>query len=576
MCNFERLIAIVNNSNKDTGRLQLKSKGVLGVGFEKLEHIQVPKNIMDSLITVEFASELERSRKKIEDARKIEVYGASKGFDIDFNHAFQVAYSSLLFAGNMEKILELRSYAQEKGVTLQDPSPELLEVALDTIFTDFRHNWQSGAVQRINAIVQIAKESRITLNMKDQFQKVYIAHLNRGSIGKMRDIENFAASHKVSLELTNESAQNAYDYLILKDNLDDAIELEAYVSRKNISLTPPSKDILQKIYDDTLSEGQYQWIINAVQVIEYAAAKNITLSLPSTKVFQTGFEKCLERGGYEWMEHADQALLYAENKGIVFDIDVAFQNAYEYMQKNSYINALKDLRYYASQKKVLLDSARVSKPIQEKNLQSYVGSTLEKGDIATALEIISYAKTKGLDVSFSKKVTSIFEESYIRLIHNNTEGHAEGKRKMLIQNAEAQGIVLDYEESIKMDFLDFLDLSPKERYSQNHETMFASTKIQCTFIGEIVANQCQGKYVLSKHKDTNQIQFIFDSTMGEHADFSTKYNVEVVGGGWLNINMEHKEVLIKNSSLSFGYEPRIVSIKVILDCFPEYAVVIDH
>ena len=172
----------------------------------------------------------------------------------------------------------------------------------------------------------------------------------------------------------------------------------------------------------------------------------------------------------------------------------------------------------------------------------------------------------------SKGVKDIAEESYIRLVHSPEEGHAKNKRSKILEEAQEKGAELDYNKVVKMDYLDFLNVSEKDRLEQEKEVKIGNADIESKFYGQIKENKCKGKFILAKNSETKEVQFIFDATLGEHKDIGAKYDVDVIGGGWLEIDRENKKIIINKKSKDFGYEPRVISAAVIIENFPDYEV----
>jgi hypothetical protein len=141
--------------------------------------------------------------------------------------------------------------------------------------------------------------------------------------------------------------------------------------------------------------------------------------------------------------------------------------------------------------------------------------------------------------------------------------HADEWRDFLMKKAREKEIELNYEKVVKMDYLDFLGVPEKDRFRQEKEVKIGLASVKSIFYGQIKENKCVGKFILAKDPKTKEVYFIFDATMGEHKDIGAKYDVKVIGGGWMEIDKEKKEVTVSGSSKDFGYEPRIITAVVL-------------
>jgi len=336
--------------------------------------------------------------------------------------------------------------------------------------------------------------------------------------GKMEELKKPEWLKEVEEKLTKDNG--LYQGL---EKISELPNAEQLVTREEIEEL--NKEALQKGLEAELTEG---YIDSAKKVEEYAKEKGIELEFKE-ETLQKGFEAQLAR---DWIDDTEEIQEYAKEKGIELNLKKGLQKGFEYS----------------------LSFARI--------------------DFAKKVE--EYAKEKGIELTFSKRVKDIVEESYIRTTHNPQAGHAEHKKRKLLGAAKEKGIELNYNEVVKMDYLDFLNVPKKDRLEQEKEVKIGDADLESKFYGQIKENECKGKFILAQDLETKEVKFIFDATLGEHKDIAAKYDVDVIGGGWLEIDKENRKITISEKSQDFGYEPRIISAAIILENFPNYEVSVEE
>ncbi len=549
----------------------------LSNGFEKLMELPslleegvISHEALNKLGTIRFQSEL---WPVVEDAKKFEGFAKEKGIEIDFSEAFQESYFNMIKGAEIDYIAELEEYAVEKNVKIESPNNEFFQEAFNNQLISSGHEWLNGAGKRARKIEEYAKKNGVDVEIIGPLQQAFNDLLAQagGGIEQVKEAEAYAEEKGV--ELNFDKIQEYRDDLLEKNKLYKAKNLDYYATEKGITLPKPTKEVLQKVYENILTEGGYEWIENAQKVEKYASDKGVESLKVSQEVLQQGFENFLALGLYQWRKHAEEALEYAEQNNIKINTDDAFQKAYERMQSSGYFSKIQELESYASKTEIKLNE--INKEVLQNNLQGKFERALASGSVGDSEEIKRFAEGKGIELRLTNDITEIIEESYIRLLHNNKEGHAEGRRNELIEKAKIKGLNLDYDKYIKMNYLDFLNIPENERFIKSQDISIGGISVKSEFYGQIKNNKCEGKFILAENKSTKAIQLIFDSTMGEHMDISAKYDVDVIGGGWIEIDTENKKISIKRKSEKFGHEPRIVTAKVINDNFPEYTVLVE-
>ena len=338
-------------------------------------------------------------------------------------------------------------------------------------------------------------------------------------------------------------------------------EVEKRASEKGIKLEL-KKELLQKGFESALTIGYRSGI---EEIENYASEKGIELELKK-ELLQKGFEGILP---YEGIGEAEKIEAYAAEKGIELNLKEGLQKGFVETLARRIIEFAEKIEAYAAEKGIELN-------FKEEELQKAFEQRLAQGLINDFEELKNYAAEKGIELKLSKGIKNIIEESYIRMIHNPEEMHVEVQRNRLIEEAREKGIELDYDKVVKMDYLDFLEVPKKDRLEQEKEVKIGDVALESKFYGQIKENKCKGKFILAENPETKEVKFIFDATLGEHKDIGAKYDVDVIGGGWLEIDKENKKITINKKSQDFGYEPRMISAAVIVKNFPDYEIEVEE
>jgi hypothetical protein len=552
----------------------------LSYGYEKLVEIPTLKEGMGSrgvlkkLATLEFIKE---ATWNLENAKKVESFAKENGIAINFKEAIQKVFIEMVNNGRIDSILKMERYAKDKNINLEVPSQEHFQIAFNKQLISHANDWLNGAGERAKKIEEYALQNGIKIELNGPLQQAFNGLLSTGAVEQAIKAEEYAKEKNV--ELSFDSIQEGYDKLLETGYLSGANRLENYAKEKGIELRKPSLEVLQKIYEKVLIEGDFEWITISKNVELYASKHEVKLLKVQQEILQQGFENCLSRVSYKWQTSAQEALDYAKNNNIELNIDEVFQRAYKQVQSSEDSRKILDFESFASKQGIKL--SEIDKEVVQNNLQTHFEYYLASGDVKRAEEIKSFAINKGVELRSASSTTELFEECYIALLHNYKEGHAEGKRKRLLEQAKDKGFKLDYNKYIKINYLDYLNVPINERLNKVQDVSVGRATVKATFFGHVKKtgtdatdrpknNFCQGKFILAENKSTKKIQFIFDSTMGEHGDIAVKYDVDAIGGGRIEINNDNKEVIIERESQKFGYEPRLITVKVVSDCFPDY------
>lgn len=507
----------------------------LSYGYEKLVEIPTLKEgvgsrgVLKKLATLEFIKE---ATWNLENAKKVESFAEENGIAINFKEAIQKVFIEMVNNGRIDSILKLEQYAKDKNIVLEIPSQEIFQKAFNKQLTRSACDWSGTYGKCAKKIEEYAQQNGIKIELNDALQQAFNSSLVDWHDDNVQRIEGYA--EEKGIKLSFDKIIEGRDNLLEKGFTHNIISLEEYAMAKGIALPKPSPELLQKTYENISSKGYYNWIDSIREFEHYASRQGVKLLEVPQEIFQRGFEKSLSRINYpDWQERAQETLLYANN----INIDEVFQRAY-------------------------------------KQIQSL-------GDVHGCKKIIQFAKNNGIEFCSDSGEAEIIEACYMGLLHNCKEGHAEGKRRNLTEQADAKGLKLDYKKCIKIDYLNYLNVPNNERLIKEQRVAVGRATVKATFYGHIKNNEddgqyiiknifCLGKFILAENKSTNELELIFDSTLGEHVDIGAKYDVDVIGGGWMKINTDYKEIEIFGESQKFGYEPRLITVKVVSDCFPDY------
>jgi len=296
---------------------------------------------------------------------------------------------------------------------------------------------------------------------------------------------------------------------------------------------------LQKGFERATLEG---WGDNAQKIQELAKENGIELEVKESDL-QEGFERALTDknvSGQERIKCARGTQELARKNGIKIEVK-------EDILQREFETALTDIR---------------------------IEDVDERTDLAKAIQ--EFAQENGIKITFLKKSRGVFEDAYIRSVHDPDAGHVQHLRENLIDGARLkEDININYSEVVKMNYLELLNIPKKNRIEKEKKVKLGDVDFRSIFYGQIKEKKCEGKFILAKDPETKETSFIFDATLGEHRDIGNKYGMNVIGGGWLEIDNGNKKVIISSKSEDFGYEPRLISTAIIAENFSDYKIEVE-
>ena len=219
------------------------------------------------------------------------------------------------------------------------------------------------------------------------------------------------------------------------------------------------------------------------------------------------------------------------------------------------------------------NATELTEQIDKEKIQKIYEKALSDGGEMGSVKWFS--EGLNIPIRLTEGIKTVEEESYIRVIHNPNVGHVDAIRERLIIEAKREeGVDLDYDKVVKMEFREFLNI-PKEKWLDEEKEVKIDDKpikIEAHGFFKEDKDEIEGKFIMAKDPETDETRIIFDSTMGEHGDIGAKYDVEPIGGGWMAMNPKEKIIVVKKESRDFGMEPREKTIQTLKESYPDWKI----
>lgn len=458
---------------------------------------------------------------------------------------------------------KIKSIAQELGVNIQI-SPEILQKNYERVL-------EEGEVSSAEEAVEFANERNIKLEttLKEAVQMLYKGRmLNPSDFGgyeyikvDIKRIADFAQKHGLNFkpEIPDKEAwQEAYERFLGKD-IGKAKMLVEFAQKQGIKLEI-SEAALKKGFEGKLFSIYGHERDEFDRFYEFAQVNGIELEIPQ-EILQKGYELSLKDGDCKTAKIISDFAL--QQKGIIVKTTrEVLQEGYMAAFGYNDMYKVKDVADFAKEQGVELD--------MEKAIQKGAEILLGREEGYNGInEVLSYGQKHGVEV---KLKNSLEIEAYVRSIHGQGLSHVESSRKGLLKRLKASGSSLTYEDVVKMDYLDYLDIPKEQRMDKKIEIQIGDQSVVAVFHGQRKDEPVQGKFIVGITSE-KKLEFVFDGTLGEHKDIGAKYDLQVIGGGWLEIDEQNKKVKIYGKSQDFGYEPRSISKQAVAEAFPEYEVI---
>ena len=534
---------------------------------------------------------------------------SSKDKDISLDpRAFQIAYNSRLKEGDTysaSTVVELASN-QEMQLT---PDNETLQSGYEKLMEEA----ECGKAEEMEKIAQ-KKNIEITLN-KDALQKGYDYIIENFYSYKFEKIEKFADKHGIKLEVKKESLQKAYDKTISELQFLNSLEkIEQLASKNGINLEINNELAKESYIKFVLKQSGMaygepesvvkEWLDSRNQFVDFLTKRGVDINIENKKI-QELYEESIKKAD-------DRSILvaqkFATEKGISLNADnINFQELYDRFIGKGNVVAAKTIN------KIALEHGLEINDSSKEKLQQVYDTLLASGSLRQLSEIQELGKENGVELEIKKDMLQrgyetvctgdvehiglytiddieemakenkiklenakeLIEKTYIEAIHNVRLGHATHERNEVMEKLQKLGSNLTYEDVIKMDYLEHLGVPEERRLNMEKTVKIGNVPVTARFYGQKQETPVQGKFIIGITPGNN-LEFVADSTLGEHKDIGGKYDLEIIGGGWLEIDEQNKKVKIYRRSQDFGYEPRSISKKVIADVFTEYEVIVEN
>jgi hypothetical protein len=315
------------------------------------------------------------------------------------------------------------------------------------------------------------------------------------------------------------------------------------------------KNFLEKLYANSLDYNDSE--ADQIGIIEYAKKNNIEFDIRSA--FQLGYEYQRQRNFcYIW-----DFLRKAKEQDVKIEVDK--EDARKIFLRNTETKEFYRFEGYidfAEQYGLELDL--------QNDLQMILEGQLAHGQMDNAQKIIDFAEKEGIQLNTKEDLE---KDMYIRIIHNPHKGHAQHWRKEALKFLGENGF--SYEDIVKMDYLDYLNVPVDKRLDKKTSIEIEEQAISIIIYGQKKEFPVRGKFIIGASSE-HDLTFVFDGTLGEHKDIGVKYDLQVIGGGWLEIDEQNKKVRIYGSSRDFGYEPRSISTQAVTKAFEGYEIAVEN
>ena len=532
--------------------------------------------------------------------RNIEGVSGKKDLSLDVE-AFQGGLDTRLKTGDIDGASTIDKLAKERKIQLE-PVPEYLQSCYEI-------NIEKESVYTFKKVEEFARINNITLKLdKDILQKGFDRSLEHFDSYDIKNIKEFADKNGIELEIKKEILQKVYDSRWNQPgDLEEIYKIEEFAKQNQINLEF-REDVIQKGFEQYIEYGHAydmeKWLEGIKKFENYASTKGIEIKIEQDKIQQL-LEKGLIEGDNEVL---DKAQNLSREKGMALNLSsVNLQEIFDGFFSDGKLFRAEVIQEFAKKNDIIIEIPNKEK-LQEKIQQEY-DAKLASGKIFFASLIQEVGKKQGIDIQFKNDIfqrgydlvckdnedddiesftvmaeengveiksdKEIREKMYIGAIHNLNLSHVTVLREEMENKLKEFDSDLTYEKAIKMDYLEHLGVPEEQRLNMEKTVKIENVPVTARFYGQKQETPVQGKFIIGITPD-NTLEFVADSTLGEHKDIGGKYDLEIIGGGWLEIDEQNKKVKIYKSSQDFGYEPRSISKKVIADVFTEYEVIVEN
>ncbi len=484
---------------------------------------------------------------------------------------------------------------KEKMEFLQKTLQESYELKIKD-FDSTRYNekekvWEAFQVENIE---RISKEKNIEINKLKAFQSTYDNRLIEGELNEIEEFLALARQRNLELVFKKECAEIGFQDNFKKNLLYKAEKIQKFAEENGIQIEA-TDEIIQQAYDNIIEEGN----INYLEEIEKIAEKRKQKLELKNKLLEVAINTRLINvySGSD-IEGILGIIEFAKEKGIKLEIDKeAIQKCCDFCTESNqilnYIDELENIALFGNTKldiknELLQKSYDNSSPNIRLKIQEFAEKRSIKLDYNKKGVEIDLSIPQGEEVEVEEKIElnekEMTEKEYINIIHNTNIAHAGYQRDELLKKLKELSSDLTYQDVINMDYLDYIKVPDDKKMAIEKIINIENVSIKANFYGEKKEYKAgngfqkilgeRGKFILGLTSGNN-LEFAFDSTLGEHQDIGAKYKLKIIGGGWIEIDEENKKIKIFKTSQDFGMEPREISQKIVSETFPDYELTVE-
>jgi sugar phosphate isomerase/epimerase len=421
-------------------------------------------------------------------------------------------------------------------------------------------------------IEEFAKERGMNIEFgkatQARFQEIYD---NANEISKMQEIEEFAKERDMNIEFGKATQDRIREIFDSANNISEIQEIEEFAKERGIKLGKTTQDRIREIFDSANNISEIQ------EIEEFAKERGIKLGKTTQDKLQ---EIYCYNAQWDKTDKLKEIEEFAKERGIKLEIQDSFQKIFDAEASDKTQGGL--AAYHISRNLKAAEKLGIKIEIKKEIIQQAfenlcVAFGEDSLDAENIEEVQQIAQSNGIEL---ENVKELIERAYIGMVHNTEMGHVDSRRDKFLEMLQEIGSNLTYKDVAKMDYLKYLEVPKNEILDIEKTITINDSSINVVFHGKKgvkffddmevrVSVGMKGKFIMGTTKDDN-LKFVFDSTLGEHADIATKYDLKALGGGWLQIDEQNKRIVIFGESQKFGVEPRSISRQIVADVFPEY------
>ena len=552
--NIEKKEIFINN-----GYFLLQDgKSIELINLEKNSEPEVLQRAYNQLLENNTFEDVEKVIE-LADKKNLELVPDSKSLQL----AFERAIYGMFGYNGFENLKKIENFAKERGMNIEF---KITQDKLQDIYDN------ANEISEMQKIEEFAKERGMNIEFgkatQARFQEIYD---NANEISKMQEIEEFAKERDMNIEFGKATQDRIREIFDSANNISEIQEIEEFAKERGIKLGKTTQDRIREIFDSANNISEIQ------EIEEFAKERGIKLGKTTQDKLQ---EIYCYNAQWDKTDKLKEIEEFAKERGIKLEIQDSFQKIFDAEASDKTQGGL--AAYHISRNLKAAEKLGIKIEIKKEIIQQAfenlcVAFGEDSLDAENIEEVQQIAQSNGIEL---ENVKELIERAYIGMVHNTEMGHVDSRRDKFLEMLQEIGSNLTYKDVAKMDYLKYLEVPKNEILDIEKTITINDSSINVVFHGKKgvkffddmevrVSVGMKGKFIMGTTKDDN-LKFVFDSTLGEHADIATKYDLKALGGGWLQIDEQNKRIVIFGESQKFGVEPRSISRQIVADVFPEY------